>query len=108
MPQAAELARRIAARDYTVGIVGLGYVGLPLLVRFGEAGFRVRGFDVDPEKVAMLNGGRSYIQHVPGDAIAALLSPRPLEALADFDPLAGPAPLPIFVPTPPGPPPEPG
>jgi len=103
MPQAAELARRIAARDYTVGIVGLGYVGLPLLVRFGEAGFPVRGFDVDPEKVAMLNGGRSYIQHVPGDAIAALRSTGRLEALADLDRLAEPDAILICVPTPLGP-----
>src|SRR5690348_9754029 len=48
-----------------VGIIGCGYVGLPLALRFAEAGHKVTGFDTDPDKVSMLNSGRSYIQHIP-------------------------------------------
>jgi len=52
-----------------VGIIGCGYVGLPLALRFAEAGHKVTGLDTDPEKVTMLNAGRSYIQHIPQNKI---------------------------------------
>ena len=58
-------------RSLRVGIIGLGYVGLPLALLFSEAGFPVLGFDIDPEKVAALNAGRSYIQRIPAEQIAA-------------------------------------
>ena len=64
------LKERIARREYTVGVIGLGYVGLPLVLRFGEVGFRVIGFDVDVAKVRQLNGGTSYIQHVPAARVS--------------------------------------
>jgi UDP-N-acetyl-D-glucosamine dehydrogenase len=48
-----------------IGIVGLGYVGLPLAVAFAEAGHEVRGIDLDPDKVMALNAGRSYVEDVP-------------------------------------------
>ena len=57
-------------RSLRVGIIGLGYVGLPLALLFPEAGFPVLGFDIDPEKVAALNAGRSYIQRIPAEQIA--------------------------------------
>ena len=61
------LEARIAAKTATVGIYGLGYVGLPLDLRFAEAGLKVIGFDIDPEKVDLLNAGQSYIERLtPG------------------------------------------
>ena len=50
-----------------VGIIGCGYVGLPLALRFAEQGHLVLGFDTDPSKVEKLNGGETYIQHIPTD-----------------------------------------
>jgi len=64
---------RVAAREARVGIVGLGYVGLPLALLFAEAGFRVTGFDIDAAKVDTLNGGGSYIHRIEAAAIAAAL-----------------------------------
>src|SRR6476469_9552631 len=62
---------RIQARTAKIGIIGLGYVGLPLALLFNEAGFPVTGFDIDPEKVKALNNGRSYIYRIPKTEIAA-------------------------------------
>ena len=66
-----QLLGRIQARTAKVGIIGLGYVGLPLALLFNEAGFPVTGFDIDPEKVKALNNGRSYIYRIPHQGIAA-------------------------------------
>src|SRR5262245_38846098 len=66
-----QLLGRIQARSAKVGIIGLGYVGLPLALLFNEAGFPVTGFDIDPEKVKALNNGRSYIYRIPQKEIAA-------------------------------------
>jgi UDP-N-acetyl-D-glucosamine dehydrogenase len=62
---------RIEARTAKIGIIGLGYVGLPLTLLFNEAGFPVTGFDIDAEKVKALNNGRSYIYRIPQTEIAA-------------------------------------
>ena len=62
---------RIQARTAKIGIIGLGYVGLPLTLLFSEAGFRVTGFDIDPEKVKGLNNGRSYIHRIETEIAAA-------------------------------------
>jgi UDP-N-acetyl-D-glucosamine dehydrogenase len=62
----------VEQRDLRVGIVGLGYVGLPLLIEVAKAGFRVRGFDVDEEKTARLESGESYIRHIPSKHVASL------------------------------------
>jgi UDP-N-acetyl-D-glucosamine dehydrogenase len=78
-----ELLGRIESRRAVVGIVGLGYVGLPLLLRFCEVGYKVLGFDIDKAKVAALNQGRSYIEHVPAARIAAARKAG-FEATADF------------------------
>jgi UDP-N-acetyl-D-glucosamine dehydrogenase len=94
------LKDRITRRDYTVGVIGLGYVGLPLLLRFGEVGFRVLGFDIDPAKVKQLNDAASYIEHVAPDRVAALVTARRLEATADVERLAEPDAIIICVPTP--------
>ncbi len=69
-----QLLGRIQARTAKVGIIGLGYVGLPLALLFNEAGFPVTGFDIDPEKVKALNNGRSYIYRIPQTEIAAAAS----------------------------------
>jgi UDP-N-acetyl-D-glucosamine dehydrogenase len=60
---------RIAKKKAIIGIVGLGYVGLPLMLRFSEVGYRVIGFDIDPNKVSALQEGTSYIEHIPVEAI---------------------------------------
>jgi UDP-N-acetyl-D-glucosamine dehydrogenase len=100
MDHLAALKDRIQARDCTVGVIGLGYVGLPLLLRFGEVGFRVLGFDLDLTKVKQLNGGTSYIQHIDGARLKNLLVSRRLEATADLTRLEEPDVLIICVPTP--------
>ena len=64
------LLQRIQSKEAVIGIVGLGYVGLPLMLRFIEQGFRVIGFDNDPKKVDALNAGESYIAHLPSERIA--------------------------------------
>jgi UDP-N-acetyl-D-glucosamine dehydrogenase len=91
---------RIADRSVVVGIIGMGYVGLPLAVAFGEAGIRVLGFDVDPPKAEALNAGQSYIKHIAPERVAALREGGLLEATADMDRLAEPDALLICVPTP--------
>jgi len=63
------LSEKIASRKARVGIVGLGYVGLPLAVEFAKAGFAVTGIDVLESKVARINAGNSYVQDVPTEAI---------------------------------------
>jgi UDP-N-acetyl-D-glucosamine dehydrogenase len=90
---------RVAARSAVVGVCGLGYVGLPLSLRFSQAGFRVLGFDIDAEKVAALNSGRSYIGHIGAEAVAAARA-RGFEATGDLARVAEADALLICVPTP--------
>jgi len=71
MSSATILRERVARRDVQVGIIGMGYVGLPLALLFADAGVRVLGFDVDVAKVEALNDGRSYIHRILSDEIAA-------------------------------------
>jgi UDP-N-acetyl-D-glucosamine dehydrogenase len=94
------LIERIARREYTIGVIGLGYVGLPLILRFGEVGFQVIGFDVDAGKVKQLNEGGSYIQNISAARVQALLASRRLEATTDLERLAEPDAVIICVPTP--------
>lgn len=65
------LISRLNAKESLIGILGLGYVGLPLMLRFAEVGYRVLGFDIDPVQVEKLNAGQSYIEHIPAAAICA-------------------------------------
>ncbi|MDT3737610.1 MAG: nucleotide sugar dehydrogenase [Denitratisoma sp.] len=90
---------KIENRSATIGIVGLGYVGLPLMLRYSEVGFRVLGIDIDGEKVSRLNKGESYIEHISGAAIAAARS-KGFEATTDFSRSAEADALIICVPTP--------
>ncbi|HEU4368900.1 MAG TPA: NAD(P)-binding domain-containing protein, partial [Methylomirabilota bacterium] len=100
MSEVERLKARIARRECTVGVIGLGYVGLPLVLRFGEVGFRVIGFDIDIGKVKQLNDGGSYIQHVPAPRVQALVAAGRFEATVDLERLAEPDAVIICVPTP--------
>lgn len=93
------LLKGIADQSVVIGICGLGYVGLPLSLRFSDAGYRVIGFDIDTDKVAMLNAGRSYIGHI-GDAPVATARAAGFEATADFARSAEVDALIVCVPTP--------
>jgi len=98
--QRSLLLERIASRSCTVGVIGLGYVGLPLIDAFVARGIRAVGFDIDPAKIAALNAGRSYIKHVSGDKVAQWRSRGLFEATADLVRLREPDALLICVPTP--------
>ena len=63
------LLKKINNKSATIGIIGLGYVGLPLAIRFMEEKFKVIGFDIDDEKCRKLNGGESYIRHITEKSI---------------------------------------
>jgi UDP-N-acetyl-D-glucosamine dehydrogenase len=78
------LLERIHRREARVGIVGMGYVGLPLGMAFAEAGFPVTGFDVDTRKVDSLGRGESYLRHISSAPLAELTSAGKLKATADF------------------------
>ena len=94
------LCERVAARDFTVGIMGLGYVGLPLALVAAKAGFKVLGFDTDSRRVAQLNKGVSAIKHISDAAIGAAIAGGKFRATADFSELAKPDAILIAVPTP--------
>ncbi len=98
-PRHDALMERIQANDVRVGIIGLGYVGLPLARAFGDRGIAVLGFDVDPAKVEKLQRGESYIKHIPAEAIRAMRDTR-FEATTDFARLDEPDVIIICVPTP--------
>ncbi len=83
-----------------VGIIGCGYVGLPLALRFAEAGHRVTGFDTDPAKVEKLNRGQTYIQHIPQNKIQQFVQSKHFAATTDFSRLAEVDAILICVPTP--------
>jgi UDP-N-acetyl-D-glucosamine dehydrogenase len=83
-----------------VGIIGCGYVGLPLALRFAEAGHRVTGFDTDPAKVSMLNAGKSYIEHIQQNKIQQFVNSRHFSATTDFSKLKETDAILICVPTP--------
>ncbi len=94
------LLRKIDDKSAIVAIIGLGYVGLPLVVVFGNAGYRVVGIDVDPHKVDSLNRGESYIQDVPTSDIRRLVDAGLLTATTDFSTLKTADAVSICVPTP--------
>jgi len=83
-----------------VGIIGCGYVGLPLALRFAEAGHKVTGFDTDPAKVSMLNAGKSFIEHIQQTKIQQFVNSRHFSATTDFSKLKETDAILICVPTP--------
>ncbi len=97
---AAQLRERISNKTARVGIVGLGYVGLPLAVEFARAGFQVVGIDVQQSKVDQFNRGQSYIKDVPDSVFKPLVESGKLRATADFSVVRELDTVDICVPTP--------
>lgn len=89
-----------AGKDIKIGIIGCGYVGLPLALRFADVGHRVTGFDTDQTKVDKLNSGQSYIQHISADKIRQHVEAKHFDATTDFTRLRGMDAVLICVPTP--------
>lgn len=100
MSRHADLLSRIESHDAVVGIVGIGYVGLPLSVAFAEAGFRTIGLDVNRTVVDGVNNGRSHILDITSERLEVLTTPGILEATDDFERLAEADAIVICVPTP--------
>jgi len=97
---AAQLADKILKKEAFIGVIGLGYVGLPLVLRFCEVGYKVLGFDVDPKKVSSLKQGRSYIKTIPSAQISPFLRNGQFDVTDDFSRLKEPDCILICVPTP--------
>src|SRR5262245_39649039 len=94
------LLERIRSRQARVGVIGLGYVGLPLAVEFAHTGFSVTGFDVDAHKASLINAGKSYIPDVPDADLAAAVQSGKLRATTDMHALGEMDAIDICVPTP--------
>ena len=97
---AADLQNKIKAKTACVGVLGLGYVGLPLAVEFAKAGFHVIGIDVQQSKVDQFNAGHSYIKDVPDSVFGPLVERGKLRATADFSIIRSLDTIDICVPTP--------
>lgn len=94
------LEKHFLNRSARVGVVGLGYVGLPLAEAFAREGFSVTGFDIDEAKARLLNEGKTYIRHIPDARIAAIVDSGKFRASTDFSDVAGMDAILICVPTP--------
>jgi UDP-N-acetyl-D-glucosamine dehydrogenase len=95
-----QFIKKIQKRRALIGIIGMGYVGLPLVLRFCEEGFRVLGFDIDSKKVAQLKRGKSYLKSIPPSRISQFVRNGLLDVTDDFSRLAKPDCIIICVPTP--------
>src|ERR687894_1760831 len=95
-----EIKRLVEAKRARVGVVGLGYVGLPLAVEFARKGLRAVGFEVDARKAELINRGESYIGDVHSSALAEVVRAERLHATVDFDELSSGDCIIICVPTP--------
>jgi UDP-N-acetyl-D-glucosamine dehydrogenase len=94
------LHEKLAARTARIGIIGQGYVGLPLGLVFAEAGFQVTGFDLDPAKITSINAGESYIKHIGRERVAQAVKSGRYTATTEFDQLRECDAVIICVPTP--------
>jgi len=94
------LIQKILQKEVTVGVIGMGYVGLPLVLRFCEEGFRILGFDVDSKKVATLKRGRSYLKSIPSFRISKFVRSGHFDVTDDFSRLPEADCILICVPTP--------
>jgi UDP-N-acetyl-D-glucosamine dehydrogenase len=97
---ANQLIQKVLKKKALIGIIGLGYVGLPLVLRFCEEGFSVLGFDVDSKKVATLKRGKSYLKSIPSSRISQFVRSGHLNVTDDFSRLIEPDCILICVPTP--------
>jgi UDP-N-acetyl-D-glucosamine dehydrogenase len=96
----SNLLKKINNKSAVIGIIGLGYVGLPLALTFAEKGFKVIGFDIDENKIPILSKGKSYIKHIPSSRIKYQVSRNKFEATFDFSRLTSCDCILICVPTP--------
>ena len=96
----SDLERRFVDRTSRIGVVGLGYVGLPLAEAFARKGFSVTGFDIDEAKARLLNEGKTYIRHIPDARIAAIVDSGKFRASTDYADTADMDAILICVPTP--------
>ncbi len=94
-----DLIDKFNNKTAVIGILGLGYVGLPLMIRYAEIGYRVIGIDIDQQKVDMLNQGNSYIEHIPSNSIKTSIE-KGFEATTDFSRASEADTLILCVPTP--------
>jgi UDP-N-acetyl-D-glucosamine dehydrogenase len=94
-----KLIQKLNDKQAIIGIVGLGYVGLPLTIRYCEVSYKVIGFDIDPNKVSLLNQGKSYIEHIPSSSIQRAVV-QGFEATTDFSRVSEADALILCVPTP--------
>lgn len=95
-----EFLEKIKSHQAKIGVIGMGYVGLPLLLEFVTEGFPTLGFDIDPDKVEQLNAGKSYIKHIPSEKIKEAREKNLFEATADFSRLKEVDCILVCVPTP--------
>jgi UDP-N-acetyl-D-glucosamine dehydrogenase len=95
----ATLIQKLNDKQAVIGIVGLGYVGLPLTIRYCEVGYKVIGFDIDPTKITVLEQGKSYIEHIPHSSIERAVA-QGFEATTDFSRVSEADALILCVPTP--------
>ena len=96
----ARFTQRVANKETTIGIVGMGYVGLPLALTFAKHDFTVIGFDIDPEKITQLKAGKSYIRHISGDDIAHHINSKRLLPTGEFGQVSDCDAVLLCVPTP--------
>ncbi|MES2441437.1 MAG: nucleotide sugar dehydrogenase [Pseudomonadota bacterium] len=94
------LLDKVTQRDFTIGIIGLGYVGLPLALTAVDKGFRVLGFDIEQRRVEQLMAGETLIKHIPGERFTGPIAEGRFEATADMARLSEPDAILIAVPTP--------
>ena len=95
-----QLLEKVKDNSAIIGIIGLGYVGLPLALEFAKKGFQTIGFDIDGRKIPILMRGESYIKHIEGDRIKKMVDSRKFEATSDFSRLSSCDAIIICVPTP--------
>jgi len=100
MDHKTQLLTKISSRSAIIGIIGMGYVGLPLALTFAEKDFKVVGFDIDEKKIPLLNKGESYIKHIDSSRIQNQVSSNRFSATSDFSRLIGVDAIIICVPTP--------